>query len=64
MLKSDFVGAKCTLYRVVKEDLFEAKIIKLRNEHWEANNEKAKKDHSRCWKYFVQRPWGKEQKQE
>lgn len=39
MLQSDFVGVKCTLHWVVKEDLFEAKIIKLRNKYREANYE-------------------------
>lgn len=39
MLQSDFVGVKCPLHWVVKEDLFEAKIIKLRNKYREANYE-------------------------
>lgn len=33
MLQSDFIGVKCTLHWVVKKDLFEAKITKLRNKY-------------------------------
>lgn len=39
-LKSDFAWTECTLHRVVQEDLFEAQIVKLRKECWEANHEK------------------------
>lgn len=39
MLQSAFAGVKCTLHWVVKEELCEAKITKLRNKCREANYE-------------------------
>lgn len=58
-----FTGAEFSL-QWVKEDPFEVKIIKFRNE-WEINHERSQDKPIPGYRnIFVQRPWGKRQKQE